>query len=169
MSVIYKKYCSCSIPDISRAILFREQKHAMKSCASFFLLDRRIRDNRQNHCKLILLTQPECQLRIIKQEARSFKALQWHLHSIEFSFLHNEVFAVYHRSGNVQGIEAGGTFFAHTPYSVQKYSTDIIQPVVSDETIWAGRQIPPNPPLAKGGNFRIVSIVTPSCISSTLN
>jgi hypothetical protein len=38
-----------------------------------------------------------------------------HLRSIEFSFPHNEVFAVYHRSGNVRGIETGGTFFAYTP------------------------------------------------------
>ena len=40
----------------------------------------------------------------------------------------------------------------------------VIQFVVSDGTIWAGLQIPPCPPLAKGGNFRIVSIVTPDRI-----
>ncbi len=41
----------------------------------------------------------------------------------------------------------------------------IIRLVVSDEIIRAECQIPPNPPLAKGGNFRIVSIVTPNRIT----
>ncbi len=40
----------------------------------------------------------------------------------------------------------------------------LIRFVVSDETIWAEFQIPPHPPLAKGGNLRIVSIVTPNLI-----
>ena len=49
---------------------------------------------------------------------------------------------------------------------VEKFSvgTGLIRFAVLDETIWPEFQIPPNPPLAKGGNFRIASIVNPNRI-----